>query len=119
MFGRVRDNEFAAQEEKADLAVRMTTLSQQVDLCMRLCRRCVTGTSCTSQDSSPAMADARLVLPQLHQVWELLKVHSLAISRTWHWTASLVNAARGTSVLPQNGAVPPPLPPAGASFSCE
>eukprot|EP00971_Amphidinium_carterae_P210110 4168309-Amphidinium_carterae.1 len=47
-------------------------------------------------------------------MWEVLKVHAAAISRTWQWTASLVQARALT--MPTTGptqpdAPPPPPPP--------
>eukprot|EP00971_Amphidinium_carterae_P205782 4083786-Amphidinium_carterae.2 len=88
-LGRLGDLEQALHDEKDATAVRLTTLSQQVDLCMRLCRRCVTGSSCSAASSSVREHDSSVAACQMRQVWNLLQVHSVAISRTWHWTASL------------------------------
>eukprot|EP00971_Amphidinium_carterae_P243693 4840073-Amphidinium_carterae.2 len=92
----------------------MVTLSQQVDLCMRLCRRCVTGSPCAVTNSTQeGINSSAPVLRQVSQIWDVLKVHAAAISRSWQWTASLVQAR--TLSLSSSGAtqsvIPPPPPP--------
>eukprot|EP00971_Amphidinium_carterae_P083886 1660065-Amphidinium_carterae.1 len=99
-----------------DVAERFAALTHKVDLCMRLCKRGLTSTSWPGLTSTP-----NPVQMQLSQISELLRVHTIAISRSWQWIYSLVQvpmhtvASRACDTPVQ---VPPPPPARPGASGC-
>eukprot|EP00971_Amphidinium_carterae_P342966 6482459-Amphidinium_carterae.3 len=113
-------------------AAKIAGIEHQLDLCMRLCRRTVTGASQLPAQVTRKVAEhAQLI----QQTSEMIRVHTIAITRNWQWTASVVRAhsqpaqvaaigrpspvhglaAASTAGMRNPFAPPPPPPPAPPS----
>eukprot|EP00971_Amphidinium_carterae_P051769 1019277-Amphidinium_carterae.4 len=94
------------QTSHQSIIAKVAALSGQVELCMRLCRRTLMGSPVARAAVPPQGVDAKFA-----QTFELLRVHTVAISRTWQWTSSLVHAVSKLSVPTRNNSLPAAVPP--------
>eukprot|EP00971_Amphidinium_carterae_P136595 2706491-Amphidinium_carterae.1 len=97
-----------------DLIAKVAALSGQVDLCLRMCCRTLTANPTDHTTSAVRALDA-----QIAQAFELLRVHTVAISRT----CSVGSRSGVVTNVPPSAFVPPPpsTPPPTSSVppSCE
>eukprot|EP00971_Amphidinium_carterae_P300207 5964686-Amphidinium_carterae.4 len=84
--------------------VEIATLRSQVELCMRMCRRGLTGNQNIQDPSSPQIAQVtshldaqgyllRAQSARIEHLSELSRLQTLAVSRTWNWVSALVHAS--------------------------
>eukprot|EP00971_Amphidinium_carterae_P341125 6479771-Amphidinium_carterae.2 len=87
------------QLARCDVRVQLAALSNQVEFCMKMCRRSLTSNLSPSATAT-GPADQLVELKQMcqrqsvktRQMDELLRMHTTAISRTWQWTSSVVQS---------------------------
>eukprot|EP00971_Amphidinium_carterae_P145738 2888248-Amphidinium_carterae.1 len=122
------DNKRSASDlQMQDIKAKLAKVEHQLDLCMRLCRRTIIGASQLPAQVTKKVADHARILQQTS---ELIRMHTIAITRNWQWTASFVHAGtQGHSAVrraascrtkpvfidgaasPATAAPPPPPPP--------
>eukprot|EP00971_Amphidinium_carterae_P268155 5320088-Amphidinium_carterae.3 len=128
----VREDEVEsiADRQMQDIKAKLAKVEHQLDLCMRLCRRTIIGASQLPAQVTKKVADHALMLQQTS---ELIRMHTIAITRNWQWTASFVHAGAqkhsssgrvapfhakavqidGTAPSVAAATPPPPPPPVG------
>eukprot|EP00971_Amphidinium_carterae_P331683 6465417-Amphidinium_carterae.1 len=98
------------------LGVELASLRQQVDLCLKICRRSLVGDQQSSDRPQPQLKEMCDTLGEHHRVLvaqqsrvehlsELCRMHTMAIARSWQWVAALVQASStlNMSTLPPHG----------------
>eukprot|EP00971_Amphidinium_carterae_P109056 2159583-Amphidinium_carterae.2 len=86
----VAQRDSAAHEvDVVSTEVKFASLENKVDLCMRLCQTQLQQRSCADASLATTLQSQSV---EIRRMSELMAMHTAAISRTWQWTASAVQA---------------------------